>query len=189
MFERYTERARRVIFFARYEASQFGSTTIETEHFLLGLAREHTELFQRFLGASLAGLRDDVERHFEVREKVSTSIDLPLSSECKRILAFAAEESARLKQTSIGTEHLLLGILREEKCSAARILAERGLHIDKVRDELLREPMPQESPGLVAGAMAGLRAMFRPHVGALPEAGVVPSADVAQQIATAVWTP
>src|SRR5215468_9050141 len=105
MFERYTERARRVFFFARYEASQLGSTTIETEHFLLGLIREDAELFQRFLGKSFVGLRDDLERHLEVKEKVSTSIDLPLSPECKRILSFAAEEAiSRLKGATIGTE-------------------------------------------------------------------------------------
>ncbi len=191
MFERYTERARRVIFFSRYEASQFGSTTIESEHLLLGLVREHTELFQRFLGPSFTGLRDDVARHLELKAKVSTSIDLPLSMECKRILSFAAVEATeRFKGSVVSTEHLLLGILREEKSTAARVLADRGLNIDKVRDELLREPMPQEqSSGLLPDALTRMRAMFRPHVGALPELGVVPTADVAGQIAAAVWTP
>src|SRR5262245_35738455 len=104
MFERYNERARRVIFFSRYEASQFGSTTIESEHLLLGLLREHPELFQRFLGPSLTGLRDDVERRLEMKEKVSTSIDLPLSMECKRILSFAADEAIqRFKGSVIST--------------------------------------------------------------------------------------
>jgi ATP-dependent Clp protease ATP-binding subunit ClpC len=90
MFERYTERARRVIFFARYEASQFGSTTIETEHLLLGLIREDKNLTTRFLrnSSSIENIRKEIEGRTTIREKVSTSIDLPLSNECKRILAF-----------------------------------------------------------------------------------------------------
>ena len=117
MFERYTERARRVIFFARYEASQFGSTTIETEHLLLGLIREDKNLTNRFLRnhSSIESIRKEIEGRTTIREKVSTSIDLPLSNECKRILAYAAEEAERLNHRHIGTEHLLLGILREEK--------------------------------------------------------------------------
>src|SRR6266700_621107 len=102
MFERYTERARRVIFFARYEASQFGSTTIETEHFLLGLIREDKTLGQFLpLSTPLTKIREHIERFVEIREKVSTSIDLPLSDECKRILAHGAKEAERLKQNYI----------------------------------------------------------------------------------------
>src|SRR5881409_1581098 len=116
MFERYTERARRVIFFARYEASQFGSTTIETEHLLLGLIREDKILTNRFLRnhSSIDSIRQQIEGRTAIHERVPTSADLPLSSECKRILAYAAEEAERLNHQHIGTEHLLLGILREE---------------------------------------------------------------------------
>ena len=140
MFERYTERARRVIFFARYEASQFGSTTIETEHLLLGLIREDKNLTNRFLrnSSSIESIRKEIEGRTTIREKVSTSIDLPLSNECKRILAYAAEEAERLNHRHIGTEHLLLGILREEKCVAAEILHERGLRLVAIREELAR---------------------------------------------------
>lgn len=89
MFERYTEKSRRVIFFARYEASQFGSPYIETEHLLLGLLREDKALTNRFLhGRSAEAIRKEVEQQTIVREKVSTSVDLPLSN----------------------TEHLLLGL-------------------------------------------------------------------------------
>ena len=124
MFERYTEKARRVIFFARYEASQFGSPYIETEHLLLGLLREDKALTNRFLRshASVESIRKQIEGHTTIREKVSTSVDLPLSNECKRVLAYAAEEAERLSHKHIGTEHLLLGLLREEKCFAAEIL-------------------------------------------------------------------
>ena len=98
MFERYTEKARRVIFFARYEASQFGSPYIETEHLLLGLLREDKALANRFLRsqANIESIRKQIEAQTTVREKVSTSVDLPLSTECKRVLAYAAEEAERL---------------------------------------------------------------------------------------------
>ncbi len=140
MFERYTEKARRVIFFARYEASQFGSPYIETEHLLLGLLREDKALTNRFLRshASVESIRKQIEGHTTIREKVSTSVDLPLSNECKRVLAYAAEEAERLSHKHIGTEHLLLGLLREEKCFAAEILHERGLKLVAIREELAR---------------------------------------------------
>jgi len=178
MFERYTERARRVIFFARYEAAQFGSTTIETEHFLLGLIREDKNLTQRFLSnaSAIESIRSEVEGRTTISEKASTSMDLPLSNECKRILAYAAEEAERLNHRHIGTEHLLLGILREERCLAARMLQERGLQLDTIREELAcvivdrhqgRAEDEQWPPGEVA----------------------VPDAVTAKRIAEAIWRP
>src|SRR6202522_4199562 len=148
MFERYTEKARRVIFFARYEASQFGSPYIETEHLLLGLLREDKALTNRFLRshASVESIRKQIEGHTTIREKVSTSVDLPLSNECKRVLAYAAEEAERLSHRHIGTEHLLLGLLREEKCFAAEILHERGLRLSTIREELARSSQEKAAP-------------------------------------------
>ncbi len=148
MFERYTEKARRVIFFARYEASQFGSPYIETEHLLLGLLREDKALTNRFLRshASVESIRKQIEGHTTIREKVSTSVDLPLSNECKRVLAYAAEEAERLSHKHIGTEHLLLGLLREEKCFAAEILHERGLRLSAIREELARSTQEKAQP-------------------------------------------
>src|SRR5260221_11323776 len=138
MFERYTEKARRVIFFARYEASQFGSPNIETEHLLLGLLREDRALTNRFLRSpsNIESIRKQIEGHTTIREKVSTSVDLPLSNECKRVLAYAAEEAERLSHKHIGTEHLLPGLLREEKCFGAEILKEGGLRVSTIREEL-----------------------------------------------------
>src|ERR1039458_8476411 len=127
MFERYTEKARRVIFFARYEASRFGSPYIETEHLLLGLLREDKALANRFLRshAAVESIRKQIEGHTAPGPSVSTSVDLPLSHECRRVLAYGAEEAQRLNHKHIGTEHLLLGILREEKCFAAQLLREQ----------------------------------------------------------------
>jgi hypothetical protein len=140
MFERYTEKARRVIFFARYEASQLGQPYIETEHLLLGILREDKPLTRRFVGSDrpVEAIRKQIEEHTTIREMISTSVDLPLSNECMRVLAYAAEEAERLAHPHIGTEHLLLGLLREEKCFAAEILQERGLQLPAVREEWQR---------------------------------------------------
>src|SRR5678810_990755 len=178
MFERYTERARRVIFFARYEASQFGSTTIETEHLLLGLIREDKNLTNRFLRnhSSIESIRKEIEGRSTIREKVSTSIDLPLSNECKRILAYAAEEAERLNHRHVGTEHLLLGILREEKSMAAEILQERGLRLNTIREELSKAVVDRQGPADTT------------HSGVTPKDAMVPDAATAQRIAQAIWT-
>ena len=140
MFERYTEKARRVIFFARYEASQFGSPYIETEHILLGVLREDKALSNRFLRShgAVESIRKQIEDH-TMGEKAPTSVDLPLSNEGKRVLAHAAEEAERLAEKHIGTEHLLLGFLREETCFAAEILHERGLRLS-IRSRGVGEP-------------------------------------------------
>src|SRR2546427_2100035 len=142
MFERYTEKARRVIFFARYEASQFGAPAIEPEHLLLGLMREDKTLTGRFFPRaqiSIESIRKEIEGRTLLREKISTSVELPLAPETKRVPAYAQEKSDRLQHRHIGTEHLLLGLLREDRSMAAEILYERGLRLNAVRDEIARQ--------------------------------------------------
>ena len=156
MFERYTEKARRAIFFARYEASQFGGQFIDTSHLLLGLLREDRlrlagllrddELFEN--AAVLLGLEASAE-------KVSTTVDIPLSHEAKRALAYAAEEATRLRHSHIGTDHLLLGLLREPG-PVRDLLEQYGLQLSAVR---------QAAAAMVAvpaneQIIAGLRAQF-----------------------------
>jgi ATP-dependent Clp protease ATP-binding subunit ClpC len=152
MFEKYTEKARRVIFFARYEASQFGSPTIEAEHLLLGLIREDKNLTTRYFPktqSTIQKIRKEIEGRTLVREKVSTSVDLPFSEESKRVLNTAAEESNRYFHKYIGTEHILLGLLQEDKSIAAEILREYGIHPELIREELSRaapeKPIPARS--------------------------------------------
>jgi ATP-dependent Clp protease ATP-binding subunit ClpC len=149
MFEKYTEKARRVIFFARYEASQFGSPVIETEHLLLGLIREDKNLTARFLpksGTAIQDIRKEIEGRTLIRDKVSTSVDLPFSEECKRVLNHAAEESAKLSHKHIGTEHLLLGLISEEKSFASELLREHGLRPSLIREELIRSFPEKHTP-------------------------------------------
>jgi ATP-dependent Clp protease ATP-binding subunit ClpC len=144
MFERYTDKARRVIFFARLEASHFQSPTIDTEHLLLGLLREFKALANRF--PRDVALEESIRKHFEakgtVQVRTSTSEDMQLSKEGKRILAYAAEEADQMAHKYIGTEHLLLGLLREQKCFAAQLLHERGIELESVRNEI-RNSQPQ----------------------------------------------
>ncbi len=139
MFEKYTEKARRVIFFARYEASQLGSCRIETEHILLGLLREDKALASQFFPGSetaTESIRKEIEVISNGGAKVSTSVELPLSDESKRVLSHASEEAQNLMSAYIGTEHVLLGLLREETSVAAVLLAEKGLRLQHVRSEL-----------------------------------------------------
>lgn len=113
MFERFTEKARRVIFFARYEASQYGSPYIETEHLLLGLLREDKVLAKWFLGDVNAEreIRSEIEKNITSRKRISTSVEVPLTAESKKVLMMAAEEADRIGLRHVGTEHLLLGLL------------------------------------------------------------------------------
>ncbi len=183
MFERYTERARRVLFFARYEATQLGSTSIETEHLLLGLIREGKGLTSRIFARShlsLDSIRKEIEGRTVFREKVSTSVEIPFSAETKRVLQFAAEEADRLLHTYIGTEHLLLGILREERSVAASILYEKGMRLASVREDIVQllnektaPARPKETPLLAEFSRdlteAAMKNLLDPLVGRAPE--------------------
>ena len=151
MFERYTEKARRVIFFARYEASQYGSPYIETEHLLLGLLREDRALAKKFLGEvnSEEGIRAEIEKHITPRERLSTSVEVPLTLESKKILNLAAEEADRLGHRHIGTEHVLLGLLRVEGGSlAGEILRARGVRVATLREQVAKVSAAVESINL-----------------------------------------
>ena len=168
MFERYTERARRVIFFARYEASQLGSSAIETEHLLLGLIREGKGLTSRLFSKShlsMDQIRKEIEGRSPYREKVSTSVEIPLSVESKRVLGHAAEEAERMLHNYIGTEHILLGLMREERSVAAAILAEKGMRLASVREDILALLNEKASGGQVEGDAAALRVLARPDRG------------------------
>ncbi len=159
MFERYTEKARRVIFFARYEASNFGSPYIESEHLLLGLLREDQGLTRRIgLGENpLYAIRAMIEREKPPSETTGPSGEIPLSEEGRNVLRFGAEESERMADSHIGTEHLLLGILREKNCLAARLLNERGIQLEAARQKLVEAKKKElsEPPGELSPQASG----------------------------------
>jgi hypothetical protein len=133
MFERYTEKARRTIFFARYEAAQFGSPKICPEHLLLGLLREDQRLYKFCPNLDPESLRAEINSQIPHLPSSPTTADLPLDDESKRVLKYAADEADRLASRDIGTEHLLLGLLDEENCLAAKLLAERGARPHDIR--------------------------------------------------------
>ena len=135
MFERYTEKARRVVFFARYEASAFGSPTIDTEHLLLGLLREEARMKVWVPRMNAETIRHRVEEQVERHPSTSTSVDLPLSKPAKRALEQAGDEAERLAVPHIGTEHLLLGLLAETGSLAEKLLREGGADADTIRKQ------------------------------------------------------
>ena len=142
MFERYTEKARRVIFFARYEASQYGSPYIETEHLLLGLLREDRALAKWFPGESSVepGIRTEIEGQITQRERISTAVEVPLTEECRKVLKLAGEEADRLGHRHVGTEHVLVALIRVEGSLAAKLLRKRGLKPEAIREQLAKTP-------------------------------------------------
>jgi ATP-dependent Clp protease ATP-binding subunit ClpA len=136
MFERYTEKARRVIFFARYEASQYGGASIDTEHILLALLREDPTLMRRLRLDLPTEIRDEIEKVIHRGERISTSVEIPLSADSHKILQLAAEEADRLADRHIDTQHILLGILRVEKSLAAKLLLAKGAKADTIRVQI-----------------------------------------------------
>ncbi len=133
MFERYTEKARRTIFLARYEAGHYGSPEIDTEHLLLGLLREEQSVSRWLPKAQSEIIRQRIEKATEKRKPTSTSVDLPLSNASQRVLRYAADEAERLASKHIGTEHLLLALLDEGGCLAATLLRECAADPVKLR--------------------------------------------------------
>jgi hypothetical protein len=140
IFSNYTKHARRAVFFARYEAGQFGSSSIDPEHLLLGVLRESGHRLTHLLddSAAVQTIFEDARAHLTIREKIMTSINLPLSSECKRILSYSQEEADRFN-SRVGVEHLLLGILRDEKSNASEILRKHGVQLSTLRKKLDEE--------------------------------------------------
>jgi len=145
MFERYTEKARRAIFFARYEACQYGLQEIDTEHLLLGLLRENKALHRWLPQATPETIRRRIDEHSSPQAPTSTGVDLPLSSASKRILKYAADEADVLSHKHIGTEHLLLALLDERGCFADKLLREAGADPDSLRSQLA-EPTREQWP-------------------------------------------
>jgi ATP-dependent Clp protease ATP-binding subunit ClpC len=138
----YTQKVRRAIFTARVEAFEFNSQYVESEHLLLGLLKNNQDLVNKFSdsGVTIEFVRGQLLRRSSFsrsHDEALHSLDLLLSDEVNRVLIFAGEEAERMGHRYIGTEHLLLGLLREEKCLAARFLKEAGISLEKVRSTML----------------------------------------------------
>jgi ATP-dependent Clp protease ATP-binding subunit ClpC len=142
MFERYTESARRTLFYARYEASQLGGDCVEPEHILLGMLRESGAIVGRlFVAADVShrGFRQVLDSLEVSRHRLPTTVEMPFSDDTIRILQSATAEADRLGLGNVGVEHLLVGLLRTRGSLAERYLSERGVSVDAVREQIRAE--------------------------------------------------
>jgi Clp amino terminal domain, pathogenicity island component/Domain of unknown function (DUF4440) len=156
VFERYTARARRVVFFARYEACQLGSTTIECEHLLLGVMREDPALFFKTDGTPRPSeLKKAISANLKVGPPIGTSVDVPLSADCKRAIAQAAEEAERLGSRTVGCEHILIGLMRQEESNAACAMKEAGMKLSTLRTAAAKPGSPADSDTEALSKAAG----------------------------------
>jgi ATP-dependent Clp protease ATP-binding subunit ClpC len=149
MFNRFTERARKVIILAKEEAKRFNHDYIGTEHILLGLIREGEGVAATVLekmGLSLENIRLEVEKLVQPGPTTQIIGDLPFTPRAKKALEMAAEEARSLGHNYIGTEHLLLGLLREEEGVASQVLLNLGLDLAGVRNKVM-EVLGSELPG------------------------------------------
>ncbi len=141
MLEKFTDRARKVINLARQEAERLGHEFIGTEHILLGLVKEGSGVAANVLenlAVDLEKIRLEVERYVSTPgEPVSSSSSLPFTPKAKKALELAMEEARNLEHNYIGTEHLLLGVLREQDGMAAQVLLNLGVKLEDVRAELM----------------------------------------------------
>ena len=139
MWQRFTERARKVIFYAQEEAQRLGESQVSTEHLLLGLVRESDSVAARILdrlGVSLQRIRNEVDR-FAQRGDARPTQEMSLTSRAKRVIDLAYDEARQLNNNYIGTEHLLLGLIREGEGLAARVLHKLGVDLERARREVM----------------------------------------------------
>ena len=140
MFERFTDRARKVMALANQEAQRFNHEYIGTEHILLGLVKEGSGVganVLKNLGVDLRKVRLEVEKLVKSGPEMVTMGKLPQTPRAKRVIEYAIEEARQLNHNYVGTEHLLLGLLREQDGVAAQVLMNLGLKLDDVREEVL----------------------------------------------------
>ena len=139
MFERYREDARRAIFFARWEAQQSGTVYIEPEHILLSLTHDSDSKANQLFALSSHKETFRAQLGVKASAESSKASDFPLSNVSKRILAYTAEEADKLASKPIGTEHLLLGLLREIKSDVPAALAAVGIDLHSARNRIRKD--------------------------------------------------
>src|SRR5690606_31049275 len=140
MFERFTDRARKVMALANQEAQRFNHEYIGTEHILLGLVKEGSGVganVLKNLGVDLRKVRLEVEKLVRSGPDMVTMGKLPQTPRAKKVIEYAIEEARNLNHNYVGTEHLLLGLLREHDGVAAQVLMNLGLKLEEVREEVL----------------------------------------------------
>ncbi len=170
MWQRFTERARKVVFYAQEEAGRLGENYVSTEHLLLGLVRENDSVAARILdriGVSLGRIRSEIERQV-ARGDGRLGQDMQLTPRAKRVIDLAYDEARQLNNNYIGTEHLLLGLIREGEGLAGRVLSKLGVDLDRTRREVMNL---QEGGGEGGAAGAGGRQATKTRTPTLDEFG------------------
>jgi ATP-dependent Clp protease ATP-binding subunit ClpA len=140
LYDRFTDRARKVMAYARQEAQRFNHDFIGTEHILLGLIKEGGGVAAnvlRDLDVDVKKVRLEVERMMQPNPDVQTKGQPPFTPRAKRVIAFSLEEARALEHNYIGTEHILLGLLRENEGVAAHVLTNLGVKLEAVREAVL----------------------------------------------------
>ncbi len=140
MYERFTDRARKVMQLANQEAQRFNHEYIGTEHMLLGLVKEGTGVAANVLknlDVDLRKIRLEVEKLVQSGPEMITMGKLPQTPRAKKVIEYSMEEARNLNHNFVGTEHILLGLLREQEGVAAQVLMNLGLKLEEVRDEVL----------------------------------------------------
>jgi len=171
MWQRFTERARRVILLGQEEAGKMNSGHVGTEHLLLGLVRENEGVAAQVLqkmGVSLGKVRQEIEA--EVQPGTDPSAGEPkLTPKAKRVLELAADEARRMRHNYIGTEHLLLALLREKDGLAATVLRRLGLNLEKARTQVMEYLGPDAPAASAQGGKEGDRGPEKAGVGGARE--------------------
>src|SRR6188472_2639881 len=140
MYERFTDRARKVMQLANQEAQRFNHEYIGTEHILLGLVKEGSGVAANVLknlDVDLRKIRLEVEKIVQAGPDMVTMGRLPQTPRAKKVIEYSIEEARNLNHNYVGTEHLLLGLLREQEGVAAQVLMNLGLKLEDVREEVL----------------------------------------------------
>ncbi|MEM7311114.1 MAG: ATP-dependent Clp protease ATP-binding subunit [Planctomycetota bacterium] len=158
MFDRFTDRAKKVMNLARQEAQRFNHEYLGTEHILLGLVQEGSGVAAnvlRNMGIDLSKIRTEVEKLVKTGPSMVTMGQLPFTPRAKKVLELSMEEGGNLGHNYIGTEHLLLGLIKENEGIAAKVLTNLGVKLEDVREEVLEflgaEPGDEEDDDEVGG--------------------------------------
>ena len=140
MFDRFTDRAKKVMNFARQEAQRFNHEYLGTEHILLGLIKEGEGVAAHVLknmGIDMTKIRMEIEKIVKTGPSMVTMGQLPFTQMAKKVLELSMEEASSLSHNYIGTEHLLLGLIKENEGIAAQVLTNLGVKLEDVREEVL----------------------------------------------------
>ena len=160
MYERFTDRARKVMQLANQEAQRFNHEYIGTEHILLGLVKEGSGVAANVLknlDVDLRKIRLEVEKLVQSGPEMVTMGKLPQTPRAKKVIEYSMEEARNLNHNYVGTEHILLGLLREQEGVAAQVLMNLGLKLEDVREEVLNLLGHGMEGGEAASAVAARR--------------------------------